>query len=43
MVYATYACEADGTDLREKYYAHRRKAFPPDHGMYKILDVVCSC
>jgi hypothetical protein len=33
MVYATYACEADGKDLRAKYYEHRRATFPPDHGM----------
>ena len=32
MLYATYAGARDGRDLREKYYAHRREAFPPDHG-----------
>ncbi|ORX35288.1 hypothetical protein BD324DRAFT_642970 [Kockovaella imperatae] len=31
MLYATYSAESDGKDLREKYYAHRREAFPPDH------------
>ena len=32
-LYATYHCEKDGTDLRQKYYAHRRENFPPDHGV----------
>jgi len=32
MLYATYAAASDGRDLREKYYAHRRVAFPPDYG-----------
>jgi ectoine hydroxylase-related dioxygenase (phytanoyl-CoA dioxygenase family) len=32
MVYATYHAVTDGSDLREKYYAHRRATFPPDHG-----------
>ena len=32
MLYATYSAESDGKDLREKYYSHRRVAFPPDHG-----------
>jgi 2-aminoethylphosphonate dioxygenase len=32
MVYATYHTATDGSDLREKYYAHRRATFPPDHG-----------
>jgi ectoine hydroxylase-related dioxygenase (phytanoyl-CoA dioxygenase family) len=32
MVYATYYSTAHGLDLREKYYAHRRIEFPPDHG-----------
>jgi ectoine hydroxylase-related dioxygenase (phytanoyl-CoA dioxygenase family) len=32
MVYATYHGATDGSDLREKYYAHRRATFPPDHG-----------
>ncbi|RFU23911.1 hypothetical protein B7463_g12427, partial [Scytalidium lignicola] len=31
MIYATYHSTADGLDLREKYYQHRRIAFPPDH------------
>ncbi|KUJ10171.1 PhyH-domain-containing protein [Mollisia scopiformis] len=31
MIYATYASEADGKDLRERYYEHRRATFPPDH------------
>jgi 2-aminoethylphosphonate dioxygenase len=31
-VFATYHFKSDGTDLREKYYAHRRLFFPPDHG-----------
>jgi ectoine hydroxylase-related dioxygenase (phytanoyl-CoA dioxygenase family) len=31
-IYATYHGRADGEDLRQKYYAHRRIAFPPDHG-----------
>lgn len=31
-IYATYHCVKDGTDLRERYYAHRREEFPPDHG-----------
>jgi hypothetical protein len=30
-LYATFSGKADGDDLREKYYAHRRIAFPPDH------------
>ncbi|KAL4886451.1 hypothetical protein BJY04DRAFT_213217 [Aspergillus karnatakaensis] len=30
-IYATYHGSEDGADLREKYYAHRRVAFPPDH------------
>jgi ectoine hydroxylase-related dioxygenase (phytanoyl-CoA dioxygenase family) len=29
-LYATYAAKRDGEDLRERYYAHRRIAFPPD-------------
>ncbi|KAK6538331.1 hypothetical protein TWF694_011209 [Orbilia ellipsospora] len=29
--FATYNYKEDGTALREKYYAHRRKYFPPDH------------
>ena len=32
MLYATYSGKSEGEDLREKYYAHRRVAFPPDHG-----------
>ncbi|KAH8810626.1 hypothetical protein F5884DRAFT_842719 [Xylogone sp. PMI_703] len=32
MIYATYHSTADGTDLRDKYYEHRRVVFPPDHG-----------
>jgi len=31
-LYATFHAKSDGLDLREKYYAHRRVAFPPDHG-----------
>lgn len=31
-LYATFSGRADGEDLRQKYYAHRRVAFPPDHG-----------
>lgn len=31
-LYATFHGRSDGEDLREKYYAHRREAFPPDHG-----------
>lgn len=31
MLYATYAAASDGAELREKYYVHRRIAFPPDH------------
>lgn len=34
-VFGTYHFEVDRTDLREKYYAHRRLYFPPDHG--KVL------
>jgi hypothetical protein len=30
-LYATFHGKADGNDLRERYYAHRRLAFPPDH------------
>jgi len=30
-LYATFSSQADGTNLRETYYAHRRVAFPPDH------------
>ena len=41
MVYATYASEMDGKDLREKYYDHRRVAFPPDHGMSRYTDIGC--
>lgn len=33
-LYATFSGKADGKDLREKYYAHRRIAFPPDHGEF---------
>jgi hypothetical protein len=29
-LYATYAARSDGEGLREKYYEHRRVAFPPD-------------
>lgn len=35
-LYATYNLAKDGTDLRHKYYAHRRTVFPPDHGMHAI-------
>jgi 2-aminoethylphosphonate dioxygenase len=31
-LYATFHGKSDGENLREKYYAHRRVAFPPDHG-----------
>lgn len=31
-LYATFHGRSDGEDLRAKYYAHRRVAFPPDHG-----------
>jgi ectoine hydroxylase-related dioxygenase (phytanoyl-CoA dioxygenase family) len=31
-LYATFHGKADGVDLREKYYEHRRVEFPPDHG-----------
>ena len=31
-LYATYHSVSDGDDLRQKYYAHRRANFPPDHG-----------
>lgn len=31
-LYATFHGRSDGEDLREKYYVHRREAFPPDHG-----------
>jgi ectoine hydroxylase-related dioxygenase (phytanoyl-CoA dioxygenase family) len=31
-LYATYYMAKDGEGLREKYYAHRRSVFPPDHG-----------
>lgn len=41
MVYATYACETDGKYLREKYYEHRRIAFPPDHGRLRCADIGC--
>lgn len=30
--FATYNFKEDGEDLRQKYYAHRREHFPPDHG-----------
>ena len=33
-LYATFHGCSDGDDLREKYYAHRRVAFPPDHGAF---------
>ena len=32
MLYATYAAQSDGPELRKQYYAHRREAFPPDYG-----------
>ncbi len=35
-LYATFASKADGDELRSKYYAHRRIAFPPDHGMFSF-------
>lgn len=31
-LYATYYMAKDGDNLRQKYYAHRRSVFPPDHG-----------
>lgn len=33
-VYATYSNVSDGSDLRERYYTHRRDEFPPDHGEF---------
>jgi 2-aminoethylphosphonate dioxygenase len=36
-LYATFYGRSEGDDLREKYYAHRRVAFPPDHGEYLSL------
>lgn len=36
-LYATFHGRSDGEDLRQKYYAHRRVAFPPDHGKFTIL------
>ncbi|KAL4897667.1 hypothetical protein BDV59DRAFT_197943 [Aspergillus ambiguus] len=30
-LYATFAMRKDGEDLRQKYYEHRRRIFPPDH------------
>jgi len=38
MLYATYHGISDGRDLREKYYAHRRVAFPPDHEREEGVD-----
>jgi ectoine hydroxylase-related dioxygenase (phytanoyl-CoA dioxygenase family) len=37
-LYATFHGASDGADLREKYYAHRRVAFPPDHGKTDMPD-----
>lgn len=37
MIYATYASEKDGGELRREYYEHRREAFPPDDGEYSPL------
>ena len=39
-VYATYHCVKDGTDLRERYYRHRREEFPPDHGKFICCNLV---
>lgn len=36
MLYATYAAESDGPELREQYYSHRRVAFPPDYGGWRL-------
>jgi ectoine hydroxylase-related dioxygenase (phytanoyl-CoA dioxygenase family) len=33
-LYATFHGKADGEDLRERYYEHRRVEFPPDHGNF---------
>ncbi|KAH8697403.1 hypothetical protein BGW36DRAFT_378633 [Talaromyces proteolyticus] len=30
-LYATFHSKSDGLELRQKYYAHRRANFPPDH------------
>ena len=38
-LYATFSAKSDGLDLREKYYAHRRVAFPPDHGELMVVFV----
>lgn len=36
-LYATFYMAKDGRDLRSKYYEHRRKVFPPDHGKSRHL------
>ena len=42
MLYATYHAKSDGDDLREKYYKHRRVAFPPDHGTFSYWSHLVS-
>jgi hypothetical protein len=31
-IFGTYHFEAEQPDMRERYWAHRRIYFPPDHG-----------
>lgn len=40
-LYATFCAGKDGEGLRQKYYEHRRKVFPPDHGecLFLVLQV----
>lgn len=38
-LYATFYGKSDGDKLREKYYEHRRIAFPPDHGKSTFLSL----
>lgn len=41
-LYATFHGSLDGNNLREQYYAHRRVAFPPDHGKSNLtLSIIC--
>ena len=42
-LYATFHGKSDGEDLRGKYYAHRRVAFPPDHGKSGAPSWLHSC
>lgn len=35
-LYATFCMKGDGVGLRDVYYEHRRRAFPPDHGMFSL-------